>query len=78
MLSHLRTSLKIRPRFHFYPYFQDYENVDDVNRQLEKMGYNIGVRLVEDFLARTGSGKCHDFRDTAEKIQLAFKVPASC
>ena len=53
---------------------QDYENVDDVNRQLEKMGYNIGVRLVEDFLARTNSGKCHDFRDTAEKIQLAFKV----
>ena len=53
---------------------QDYENVDDVNRQLEKMGYNIGVRLVEDFLARTGSGKCQDFRDTAEKIQLAFKV----
>ena len=38
------------------------------------MGYNIGVRLVEDFLARTGSGKCQDFRDTAEKIQLAFKV----
>lgn len=48
--------------------------MDDVNRQLEKMGYNIGVRLVEDFLARTNSGKCHDFRDTAEKIQLAFKV----
>ena len=38
------------------------------------MGYNIGVRLVEDFLARTNSGKCQDFRDTAEKIQLAFKV----
>ena len=42
--------------------------------QLEKMGYNIGVRLVEDFLARTGSNKCTDFRDTAEKIQLAFKM----
>jgi hypothetical protein len=54
--------------------FKDYENVDDVNRQLEKMGWNIGVRLVEDFLARTNSGKCHDFRETAEKIQLAFKV----
>ena len=36
---------------------KDYENVDDVNKQLEKMGYNIGVRIVEDFLARTGSGK---------------------
>merc|ERR1712156_1203994 len=53
---------------------RDYENVDDVNKQLEKMGYNIGVRLVEDFLSRTNSGKCHDFRETSEKIQLAFKL----
>ena len=41
---------------------QDYDNVDEVNRQLEKMGYNIGVRIVEDFLARTNSGKCTDLR----------------
>ena len=53
---------------------KDYENVDDVNKQLEKMGYNIGIRLVEDFLARTGCNKCTDFRDTAEKIQMAFKM----
>ena len=53
---------------------RDYENVDDVNKQLDKMGYNIGIRLVEDFLARTGGNKCTDLRDTAEKIQLAFKM----
>ena len=47
---------------------QDYENVDDVNRQLERMGYNIGVRIIEDFLARTGSARCNDFRDTSEKV----------
>ncbi|KAG7199254.1 hypothetical protein KM043_018120 [Ampulex compressa] len=34
---------------------KDYENVDDVNKQLERMGYNMGIRLIEDFLARTGS-----------------------
>lgn len=49
---------------------KDYENIDDVNKQLERMGYNIGVRLIEDFLARTSSGRCVDFRDTAEKIQV--------
>lgn len=49
---------------------KDYENIDDVNKQLERMGYNIGVRIIEDFLARTSSGKCVDFRDTAEKIQV--------
>ena len=53
---------------------KDYENVDNVNNELDKIGYNIGVRLVEDFLSRTNSGKCHNFRDTAEKIQLAFRL----
>jgi len=53
---------------------QDYENMEDVNKQLERMGYNIGIRLIEDFLARTGSGRCYDFRDTAEKIQSGFKI----
>ncbi|CAB3366214.1 Hypothetical predicted protein [Cloeon dipterum] len=53
---------------------KDVDNVDDVNKQLERMGYNIGVRLIEDFLARSGSGKCYDFRDTSEKIQLATRM----
>ncbi|XP_068241766.1 trafficking protein particle complex subunit 3 isoform X1 [Palaemon carinicauda] len=53
---------------------QDYENVDDVNRQLERMGYNIGMRLIEDFLARANPGRCYDLRDTADKIQQAFKL----
>jgi len=31
-------------------------------------GYNIGVRLIEDFLARSGVGRCNDFRETADII----------
>ena len=38
------------------------------------MGYNIGVRIVEDFLARTTTARCTDMKDTAEKIQSAFKM----
>jgi trafficking protein particle complex subunit 3 len=53
---------------------RDYENAEDVNRQLERMGYNIGVRIIEDFLARTTTGRCTDMKDTAEKIQNAFKM----
>lgn len=49
-------------------------SIEDVNKQLERMGYNIGVRLIEDFLAKTSSGRCYDFKDTAEKIQLAFRT----
>jgi len=47
---------------------QDYENDEEVNRQLERMGYNIGVRLIEDFLARSNVGRCHDFKETADVI----------
>lgn len=31
----------------------DYEDVADVNTQLDAVGYNIGVRLVDDFLAKS-------------------------
>jgi hypothetical protein len=29
-----------------------------VNKQLDKMGYNMGMRLIEDFLAKSNSGSC--------------------
>ena len=47
---------------------QDYEDYAEVNKQLEKMGYNIGTRLIEDFLARSNLGRCTDFRETGEVI----------
>eukprot|EP00160_Parvularia_atlantis_P012265 Unigene2450_Nuclearia_a/m.7561 Unigene2450_Nuclearia_a/g.7561 ORF Unigene2450_Nuclearia_a/g.7561 Unigene2450_Nuclearia_a/m.7561 type:complete len:199 (-) Unigene2450_Nuclearia_a:9-605(-) len=47
----------------------------DVNKQLEKMGYNIGVRLIEDFLARSNARRCADLRETAEVIsKVGFKM----
>ncbi|XP_077295574.1 blocked early in transport 3 [Arctopsyche grandis] len=53
---------------------KDIENIDDVNKQLERIGYNMGIRLIEDFLARTNSGRCMELRETADKIQQAFKL----
>ncbi|EDO30651.1 predicted protein [Nematostella vectensis] len=54
---------------------KDYESPEEVNKQLNKMGYNIGVRLIEDFLARSNVGRCHDFRETADVIaKLGFKM----
>ncbi|KAL8279321.1 hypothetical protein RQP46_008358 [Phenoliferia psychrophenolica] len=53
---------------------KDYEDYDEVNKQLEKMGYNIGVRLIEDFLARTGLGRCKDFAEVGEVMsKVAFR-----
>ncbi|CAG8593830.1 941_t:CDS:2 [Cetraspora pellucida] len=56
---------------------KDYEDYQEVNKQLEKMGYNIGIRLIEDFLAKTTNnlGRCTDFRETAEVIsKVGFKI----
>lgn len=46
-----------------------------VNTELDRMGYNIGIRLIEDFLAKTNYGTCSNFRETAEAIaRVGFKV----
>jgi trafficking protein particle complex subunit 3 len=52
---------------------RDFENVEDVNKQLERLGYNMGMRIIEDFLSKTNSSRCLDMRDTADKIQSAFR-----
>ncbi|KAG5869961.1 hypothetical protein JTB14_004126 [Gonioctena quinquepunctata] len=53
---------------------KDLDNTDDVSKHLERLGYNMGIRLIEDFLAKTGSGRCFDLKETADKIQTAFKM----
>lgn len=52
----------------------DLDDVEKVNASLEKMGFNIGVRLIEDYIARTNMERCYDLRETAEKIQSALKI----
>ena len=48
---------------------QDYDHdYLEVNKQLDKMGYNIGMRLIEDFLAKSNTGRCTNFRETADII----------
>jgi uncharacterized protein YjaZ len=46
----------------------DFEEVEEVNKQLDTMGYNIGVRLIDDFLAKSNITRCSEFKDTAEVI----------
>jgi hypothetical protein len=49
-----------------------------VNQQLDKMGYNIGMRLIEDFLAKSNTGRCGNFKDTAEMIsKVGFVFPST-
>lgn len=37
------------------------------------MGYNVGVRLVEDFLAKTRQGRCKNMQETSEVLREAFR-----
>ncbi|KAJ1422547.1 putative transport protein particle component Bet3 [Ochromonadaceae sp. CCMP2298] len=54
---------------------KDIEDVNQVNEQLEKMGHNIGIRLVDEFLAKSGVTNCSNFKETADIIsKVAFKM----
>lgn len=55
---------------------KDTENAEEVNAILDRMGYNIGCRLIDEFFAKSPQqGLCQDFRETAEVIsKQAFKM----
>ncbi|XP_078068807.1 trafficking protein particle complex subunit 3-like isoform X1 [Mustelus asterias] len=54
---------------------EDCKKDEDINKVLDKMGHNIGTRLVEDFLARSNIAQCRNFYETAEVIaKVAFKM----
>ena len=54
---------------------RDYKDIKLVNTELEKMGYNIGVRLVDELLAKSGIQTCSTFKDTANVIsKVGFKA----
>ncbi|KAK9269227.1 hypothetical protein L1049_000997 [Liquidambar formosana] len=53
----------------------DLEEVEEVNKQLDQMGYNIGIRLVDEFLAKSNVSRCVDFKETADVIaKVGFKM----
>ncbi|KAJ0874259.1 putative transport protein particle (TRAPP) component [Helianthus annuus] len=55
----------------------DLEEVEEVNKQLDQIyvGCNIGIRLIDEFLAKSNVTRCVDFRETAEVIaKVGFKM----
>lgn len=51
------------------------ENVDVVNAQLDQLGERIGVRLVEEFAARSGAPPCRTAAQAAENAaKIGFKM----
>ncbi|CAM5100988.1 unnamed protein product, partial [Eretmochelys imbricata] len=54
---------------------KDYEKDEDVNKYLDRMGYDIGIRLVEDFLARSAVRKCRSYSETVDVIAQRIRRP---
>ena len=44
------------------------DSVEQLNSQLEIMGNRIGVRLIEEFVARSGVPNCRQFTQTGEAV----------
>ena len=38
-----------------------------------RRGYNIGTRLVDEFLAKSNVSRCVDFKETADVIAKVFR-----
>ncbi|KAJ4457286.1 putative Trafficking protein particle complex subunit 3 [Paratrimastix pyriformis] len=54
---------------------KDYEDIEEVNRQLDRMGQNIGSRLIDELFAKTGIPVSSNFMETAEVIaKVGFKM----
>ena len=51
-----------------------------VNASLDRMGFNIGLRLIDEFLAKANmNAPCNNFRDTAAVIaRVALKMFLGC
>lgn len=60
--------------------YKDFEgDYVEVNKQLDKMGYNIGLRLIEDYLAKSNTMKrCANFRETADMIARVKLATSGC
>ena len=55
----------------------DYEDVTLVNEQLELLGFNIGVRIIDEFLAKqkdNGISACKGFQTVGESIAKIGKL----
>ena len=56
----------------------DDHSAEEVNQQLEKVGYNMGCRMIDDFFSRqrqAQAGPCKDFQETMNVLaKQAFRM----
>jgi len=51
------------------------ESCEAVNKALDNIGYKMGIKMVDEFLATTAMGGCRSFAETADVIaKVGFKM----
>lgn len=56
---------------------RDLEQTADIQAELDRMGHSIGIRFIEEVLAKApelSSSKNNQFMDTADVVKVAFKL----
>ena len=55
---------------------KDYEDISDVNREIENIGYNIGARLIDELLSKAElETTCSSFKEAVEVVaKVGFKM----
>lgn len=56
----------------------DLKDPEEVNRHLDTLGFNIGCRMIDEFLAATPSIHCTQFHQTAQGICAALTMFLGC
>ncbi|KRY71497.1 T-complex protein 1 subunit alpha, partial [Trichinella pseudospiralis] len=53
----------------------DFDRDEDVNMHLDKIGYNIGLRIIDDFFSKNPNvGKCGDLKEVSEMVARGLKI----
>lgn len=57
---------------------RDFEDISQVNSTLDKIGFNIGRRIIEDFITKSGfhdtAGQCSDLATLAEVLSKVLSL----
>lgn len=53
---------------------RDLESTDQVKEELDRMGHSIGIRCVEEFLAKSDAVRCQTFVETADMLRVLVRM----
>ena len=53
---------------------RDLEKTEKIQEELDRMGHSMGIRCIEEFLAKSDLVKCQSFLESADLMKMALKM----